>query len=240
VNYRLALPIQDNRRALVQRFPGARYGGDVGDPAHMTGTGDHTPYGTDVIWGQRNHPGVIYAQDFSGGADFDLVEFTRWLLTRLRLGFYPEVKYVISRLEPNKGVAGGRFYGLFDRRYGWRTQRSTGHTEHVHVSYMPGAASTPSQLVEDFYRHLQQQASEDDPMSSEEVLTVLQGVKAELAALNDYLMTGKRYGKAATSPPDSEYIGVPLKLLQSLDDGVRRTNDLLATLAGLGELGERP
>lgn len=148
--YQLAQPILDNRAAFRHRYPGAAYVGDVGDKAHQSGTGDHTPHSSDAIFGVHMSPGWVYAQDFGNGA-FDLATFTRWLLIRLRAGLYPEVKYVISRLAANKGVAGGTFYGLFDRRYNWRTQLSRGHTSHIHISYMPGYERSASRIIEDYW-----------------------------------------------------------------------------------------
>lgn len=150
VPYQLTQPVVDNKAAFKLRYPGAAYDGDVGDLAHMTGTGDHTPHAGDVIFGQAMKPGWIYAQDL-GNSAFDLASFARWFLLRLRGGLYPEVKYVITRHPANKGVAGGVYYGLFDRRYNWRTQLSSGHDKHIHVSYMPGYEATHSRIIEDYW-----------------------------------------------------------------------------------------
>lgn len=150
VAYQLAQPILDNRASFAARWPDATYDGDVGDTSHLSGSGDHTPYSSDVIFGKPMARGWIYAQDFGNGA-FDLASFSRWLLLRLRSGAYPEVKYVITRIPANKGVAGGVYFGLFDRRYNWRTQLSSGHDTHIHISYMPGYEHSHSRLMEDYW-----------------------------------------------------------------------------------------
>lgn len=151
VAYRLAKPIVDNRSAFKARFPSAYYVGDVGDKAHMQGSGDHTPWSADVIFGKRMARGVVYAQDLGGGGGLDVAAFARFILDRLRDGAYPEVKYVITRHDSNRGRNGGRYYGLFDRRYNWRTQRSSGHSDYVHCSFMPGYESKGSRLVADYH-----------------------------------------------------------------------------------------
>lgn len=151
VTVRLARPIIDNKVAFTGGYPGAVYAGDRGDAAHLAGAGDHTWYSKDVIFGRSMRPGYVFAQDLGSGGEFDLARFTRWLLRALRGGAYPEVKYVISRIEANRGVDGGIYYGLFDRRYQWRTQRSTGHTKHLHLSYMPDTENKPSTIVADYH-----------------------------------------------------------------------------------------
>jgi hypothetical protein len=148
--WRLAKPILDNKAAFKRLYPGAAYLGDVGDPAHMKGSGDHTWWSTGSVFGVNPLYGVVYAQDLGGGGGFDLVKFSRWLLDNVRAGRYPEVKYVITRLPGNLGYKGGVYFGLFDRRYSWRTQASSGHTTHIHISYMPGAHNATSTIVADF------------------------------------------------------------------------------------------
>lgn len=150
VTYQLAQPILDNKAAFRLRYPTATYAGDVGDLAHMAGKGDHTPYSGDSIFGVHMKQGWIYAQDLGNDA-FNLPSFARWFLIRLRAGAYPEVKYVITRHPANQGVAGGVYFGLFDRRYNWRTQRSSGHDHHIHISYMPGYEQSPSRIIEDYW-----------------------------------------------------------------------------------------
>lgn len=162
MSYTLVRPVLDNRDAFTEHWPTAHYLGDVGDLTHMGGTGDHTPRSSDVIFGQHMHAGWIYAQDLGNGA-FDLASFTRWLLNCLRAGKYGEIKYVISRHPANAGVAGGVYFGLFDRRYNWRTQRATGHDSHVHISYMPGYERAPSTVIEDYWRGLHP-APKPDPV----------------------------------------------------------------------------
>lgn len=154
MRYTLARPILDNRLALEKKFPGAAYIGDAGDKAHQLGSGDHTAWSSDVIFGEKMHAGIVYAQDIGGGGALVIPDFFRWLLGGLRAGHYPEVKYVISRHALNKGRDGGRFYGLFDRRYSWRTQKSTGHASYVHISYMPGFEGRDSAILADYWNEL--------------------------------------------------------------------------------------
>ena len=148
VAYRLAKPVTDNKAALKSRFPEATYLGDIGDPAHMSKAGDHTPYSADKIFGRPMRRGIVYAQDLGKGGELVIPDFARYILDSLRAGRYPEIKYVISRHEGNRGS--GQYFGMFDRRYSWRCQKSSGHESHVHISYMPGAEDKPSTLVADY------------------------------------------------------------------------------------------
>lgn len=152
--YTLARPIVDNKTALRSRFPKAVYKGDVGDLAHMRGSGDHTVYASDRIFGKGHRRGIVYAQDIGGGGELEVPDFARFLLDRVRGGSYPEVKYLISRHPANRRRDGGRYYGLFDRRYSWRTQFSSAHTDYVHISFMPGYEDAHSRLVADFDDYL--------------------------------------------------------------------------------------
>jgi hypothetical protein len=154
VNYRLARPIVENRNAFKARFPEASYKGDRGDRSHMKGSGDHTPYSSDRIFGKPMARGIIYAQDLGGGGGLAIPDFARFVLDRVRDGAYPEIKYVITRHSANHRRDGGKYFGLFDRRYSWRTQFSSGHTDYIHVSYMPGFEERGSRLVADFHDHL--------------------------------------------------------------------------------------
>lgn len=154
VSYKLARPVADNKAALKGRFPGARYLGDVGDPAHLRRAGDHTPYSADRIFGMPMRRGIVYAQDIGGGGSLVIAEFARFVLDGVRSGEFPEIKYVISRHEANRHRDGGRYFGLFDRRYSWRIQKSAGHDSHVHISYMPGFEARPSELIASYHDEL--------------------------------------------------------------------------------------
>jgi hypothetical protein len=146
VDYRLVQPVVDNRLALAKHFPDMRYKGDIGDDAHQNASPpqDHTP-------GARgNKSGWVYAQDLGDGGGFDLPQFNRWLLDNLRKGKYREVKYVICRLPQMRTVAGGRYYGFFSRRNGWRREASSGHENHCHISYMPGYERRSSKLIAEY------------------------------------------------------------------------------------------
>ena len=53
--FSLIRPVTDNARAFRDLFtPGAVYLGDIGDAAHLAGSGDHTPWASDVIFGRRD------------------------------------------------------------------------------------------------------------------------------------------------------------------------------------------
>lgn len=148
--YTLVRPIRDNKLAFARLFPRTPYLGDVGDPAHMTGSGDHTPWSSDSIGGKRMLRGYVYAQDFGTSAEFDVRQFSAWLLTSCSANRYPEVKYVISRAPGSAMFRGTPVYGLYDRRYGWRRQTSSGHDHHIHISYMPGFENTVSTIIADY------------------------------------------------------------------------------------------
>jgi hypothetical protein len=154
VSYQLARPVKDNKTALKAKFPGAVYKGDIGDPSHLSKAGDHTPYSADRIFGQPMRRGFVYAQDLGGGGSLVIAEFARWLLDAVRGNEYPEIKYVITRHPVNRNRDGGRYYGLFDRRYSWRTQFSSGHDSHIHISYMPGFENRDSTLIADYHDEL--------------------------------------------------------------------------------------
>lgn len=154
MSFLLVAPIRTNKSAFLSVNPAKSYLGDWGDADHQKGAGDHTAHSSDVVFGRPMRPGYVYAQDFGAAPGFDLAAFTRHVLNGVRAGRYPEVKYVISRIAGNKGRDGGIFYGLFDRRYNWKTQRAIGHTTEVHISYMPGFEYRPSTIVADFYAQL--------------------------------------------------------------------------------------
>lgn len=148
--YTLVRPIRDNKLAFARLFPHTQYLGDVGDPAHMAGSGDHTAWSSDSIGGKRMLRGYVYAQDFGTSAEFDIRRFSAWLLTSCSANRYPEVKYVISRAPGSTLFRGTPVYGLYDRRYGWRRQTSSGHDHHIHISYMPGHENTKSTIIADY------------------------------------------------------------------------------------------
>jgi hypothetical protein len=149
--YTLVRPIRDNKLSFARLFPHTPYLGDVGNPQHMTGSGDHTPWSSDSIGGKRMKSGYVYAQDFGTSAEFDIRQFSAWLLTSCSMGRYTEVKYVISRAPGSAMFRGTPVYGLYDRRYGWRRQLSSGHDHHVHISYMPGCETASSTIIADYH-----------------------------------------------------------------------------------------
>lgn len=152
-SYTLIRPILDNKRAFASLFKGTPYLGDIGDTSHLkTGSsGDHTPWSSDVYQGRAMRAGFVWAQDFGHSAAFDLRRFAPWLLTCCAAGKYKEVKYVISRTAGAGRFRGVPVYGLYDRRYDWRRQASSGHDHHIHISYMPGCENTPSRIIADYH-----------------------------------------------------------------------------------------
>jgi hypothetical protein len=137
VQFTLIRPVIDNRNAFKELFaPGAVYLGDIGDATHLAGSGDHTPWASDVIFGRRHLRGFVYAQDLGFGGRFDSDDVLPWLDFHLAAGRYREVKYRIGRLV------------LKDRRYNWRKQRGV-DDKHLHLSYMPGFEHAASTLIRD-------------------------------------------------------------------------------------------
>lgn len=139
VQFTLIRPITDNKRAFNQLFApsGAAYKGDIGDATHLKGSGDHTPWASDRIFGLRHLRGFVYAQDLGFGGRFKSDDVLSWLDFHLMAGRYREVKYRIGRLT------------LKDRRYNWRKQRGVDDA-HLHLSYMPGSEHAASTLIRDF------------------------------------------------------------------------------------------
>jgi hypothetical protein len=142
VSYKLAKPVQNNKDQFKKYFPKAPFLGDIGDAPHLKGSGDHTPWASDVINGKRHQRGTVYAMDLGNGSGFDSVKFSQWLLQQVKAGKYPEVKYFLSN------------YKLWDRRYSWRQQKGSDGPGHVHLSFMPGQENTSSQIMADYYRYL--------------------------------------------------------------------------------------
>jgi hypothetical protein len=141
VQFTLIRPILDNKRAFKDLFIPAGTSlvsvyGDIGDAAHLKGSGDHTPWASDVIFGLRHLPGFVYAQDLHFQGRFNSDDVLPWLNFQLGRGKYPEVKYRIGRLV------------LRDRRYNWRKQKGR-DDKHLHLSYMPGFERSPSTLIRD-------------------------------------------------------------------------------------------
>lgn len=139
VDWQLVQPIIDNRHDFGVYFPDATYLGDIGDASHFEGRlQDHTPLSTDSYEGVSPQKGWIYAQDLGGGSNFDVSQFSRWLIDRLKEGKYPHVKYVITRQPSNKPEDGetGPYYGCFSRQYDWEPHDASGHDFYIHISYM--------------------------------------------------------------------------------------------------------
>ncbi len=138
LHWTLVQPIIDNRIAFKRYFPDGKYKGDVGDPRHQNAhpPQDHTPRSVDSYKGTPPTKGWIYAQDFGEGGGFDHAPFACWLLGRLRHGYYPEVKYVITQAPANRNNPS--CYGNFRRVTGWRHENrpKVDHDDHIHISYM--------------------------------------------------------------------------------------------------------
>lgn len=151
VSYVLTQPVLDAKTQFKKNFPKAPFLGDIGNPAHLKGSGDHTPWASDKINGMKHRPGYVYAADLGNGTGFDTKKFSAWLLAQVKAGKYPELKYFISNYE------------LYDRRYGWKKQKGTDGPGHVHMSFMPGHEKTKSTIVSDYFHHLQGKAPPGQP-----------------------------------------------------------------------------
>lgn len=142
VSYKNAKPVQNTKDQFKKYFPKAPFLGTIGDARHLKGSGDHTPWSSDVINGKKHQRGTVYAIDLGNGGEFDSVKFAQWLLTQVKAGKYPELKYFLSN------------YKLWDRRYSWRQQKGSDGPGHIHMSFMPGHENTGSQIMTDYYKHL--------------------------------------------------------------------------------------
>jgi len=142
VAFKLAKPVQNTQDQFKKYFPKAPFLGTIGDARHLKGSGDHTPWASDRIGGKSHQKGTVYAADLGNGPGFSTKQFQTWLLTQLKAGKYPEVKYMISN------------YQLNDRRYGWKNQRGSDGPGHVHLSFMPGHENTTSTILQDYHNYL--------------------------------------------------------------------------------------
>jgi peptidoglycan hydrolase-like protein with peptidoglycan-binding domain len=148
--YALVQPIKDNKAAFLALFKGTPYLGDIGDTSHKQGSGDHTPWSSDVIDNKHMKRGWVYAQDFGRSPAFDLRRFAPWLLSNLAAGRYREIKYIICRVGSAGRFRGVPVYGMYDRRYDWKRQASSGHDHHIHISYMPEFEGAHSRIITDY------------------------------------------------------------------------------------------
>lgn len=99
------------------------------------------------------------------------------------------------------------------------------HLWHAHLGLIRARAGEDHSDLFAILTGQEQQEDDVDQKTADAMLT-------ELQALNEFLQTGRRYGKAATAPPSSEYIGTLHKLLGSIDDRMAAMNQLLTQLAG--------
>jgi hypothetical protein len=162
VPWRLIKPVEINRAAFLKYYPkanGETYG-DLGDEAHMGDDPknvpdsllDHTPVAKFCWQGKCSSYGWIYAQDFGLRDGLDLNKFARWLLDSVRAGKYKGIKYIITTIPSNRGVDGGRYYGVFSQDSGWVAHSASDHDTHVHVSYEPGWEwDTSMNIIADFH-----------------------------------------------------------------------------------------
>lgn len=123
----------------LARWPGVTFLGIVGDQAHQTRRSSHNC--APMQESGAYDPNFAHALDVGHGGD-------RVLATAIRTAFLadPRVRYVIDNGVGYYGddYSPGAFRRVWDAvrrvftRTGPRTFRSSGHTTHVHVSFLPG------------------------------------------------------------------------------------------------------
>lgn len=164
VAYTLIQPIKDLKVQWRTLFSQGAYLGDIGDARHLRGSGDHTPWASDVIFGRRHKRGYVYAVDLGhdrvGPVLFNPWKYFLWLEQQLKKGSYPEIKYLITN------------YVLIDRRYGWRRQRGGDGPDHIHISFMPGSESAHSTIIRDYHRFLTGGGDVDERMGGEVAVAI--------------------------------------------------------------------
>jgi hypothetical protein len=134
-----------------------------------------------------------------------------------------------ERYSPIQYTAAIKSHAAVHRKMGWKASRGIGHKEWS-TSGKPDPKLDMAQVRRDLAVAI---ARGTVPGEDEDDVDQKTGdaILRELTALNDFLMTGRRYGKSATAPPDSEQIGTLHKLLQSVD----RRLEVLVQRGGSGQ-----
>jgi hypothetical protein len=130
--WRLCTPLVDMVDRLQAAYPQLIYG-TLGDDAHLNAVPpeDHTPFSATGYPKVSPYP-VVHALDVmhhpESGVDAGKL-FAYWL-GEAKAGRMPWLKYLIWQAT------------IYDVRYGWRPQPSSGHFDHVHLSARTDAEST--------------------------------------------------------------------------------------------------
>jgi hypothetical protein len=97
------------------------------------------------------------------------------------------------------------------------------HLWHAHIGFIRGRAGDDHSDVYDMLTGSQRVAAKMALLEDEDVdQKTGDAILAELQALNDFLMTGKRYGKSATAPPESTQIGLLHNELQTIRQAIEK------------------
>lgn len=117
-----------------------------------------------------------------------------------------------------------RAHAAVHRRLGWKASRGIGHKEWS-TSGKPDPLLDMAQVRRDLATAIARGTAPTTPGGDEEVdQKTADAILAELRALTDFLITGKRHGQSATAN-EGEYIGV-------LHRQAQITNDLLRAAGG--------
>ena len=130
--WKLATPLVDMVAKLKAAYPQLVYG-TLGDDAHLNAVPpeDHTPFSATGYPNTSPYP-VVHALDVmhhpESGVDAGKL-FAYWL-AEAKAGRMPWLKYIIWQAR------------IYDVRFGWRSQASSGHFDHVHLSARTDAENT--------------------------------------------------------------------------------------------------
>jgi hypothetical protein len=130
--WRLATPLVDMVDRLKAAHPQLVYG-TLGDDSHLNAVPpeDHTPFSATGYPKASPYP-VVHALDVmhhpESGVDAGKL-FAYWL-AEAKAGRMPWLKYLIWQAK------------IYDVRFGWRPQSSSGHFDHVHLSSRTDAENT--------------------------------------------------------------------------------------------------
>jgi hypothetical protein len=205
--------------------------GMKGDPEHRGGYHRSRRFLTGSPYSRDRRYSVVEPGNQGGSPD--------WICAIDITLSHDKLLTLCQRLD--KAVRSGRFekvaewYGNDDgdnKVDGWDNIRNqvassdSSHLWHVHIGFIRSRAGDDHSDLYDALTGNEKDDDEEDDVKQETGDAIL----AELKALNEFLMTGKRYGKAATAPPGSEQIGTLHKLLQSIGRYMETSNELLSTL----------
>lgn len=124
--FQLALPVRQYRDRLVAAGWALTTIGTIGDEAHLQAPRpeDHTPFSV-TGWPNHSPYPIVHAIDVSGpgAAGMSTPAVAAGWIEAARLGRTPWVKYIVWQAK------------RYDVRNDWRPVESSGHYDHVHVSF---------------------------------------------------------------------------------------------------------